>query len=282
MIINDFSREAQKGQVLLIIILVMVVSLTVGLSVVTRSITNLRVSTEEENSQRAFYAAEAGVERALKTTATGAVVSSPGQTLPDNFSKIESVNIQETSSQRVLLDKLALKDEASSLWLVDDPQNPPPNGWGGTLIFYWGKTTPAETCSSDEASNTMAAIEIIVITRPGNPIAQHYVYDPCSNRRAGNFFGTPATGTYSGIVTGMTFRYSATLPLVSQGILVQAVPLYANTPIAVSASGDALPVQERRIESIGSSGGTQHKIIVVQGNPKFPTEFFPYLVLSPL
>src|SRR3989344_9543942 len=56
----------QAGQILLIVILVIVISSTVGLSLVSRSITSLRTSTEEAESQEALAAAEAGGERALQ------------------------------------------------------------------------------------------------------------------------------------------------------------------------------------------------------------------------
>ena len=59
--------EKQKGQVLLIVVLVMIVALTVGLSLISRSITNLRTSTEEAESQKALAAAEAGIEQALES-----------------------------------------------------------------------------------------------------------------------------------------------------------------------------------------------------------------------
>src|SRR3989344_2066165 len=62
----DKHWERQKGQVLLIVVLVMIVALTVGLSLISRSVTNLRTSTEEAESQKALAAAEAGVEQALK------------------------------------------------------------------------------------------------------------------------------------------------------------------------------------------------------------------------
>ncbi len=279
------TRTAEQGQVLLIIILVMVVSLTVGLSVATRSITNLRVSSEEENSQRAFYAAEVGVERALKTK----IVIAPNQsvsiasneTLPDKFSKIENVTLRDNSVREVLLDKLALKDEIATLWLVDYG-NPNPSGWPGTgvgrLTFYWGKRN--ETCAHAEASNTQPAIEVVVIKKLATPEATHYVYDPCIDRRTYNLFSAPSSTTPI-TIQEVEFAYRATLPNMSEGVLVRVVPLYGSTPIAVSATRD-LPVQGRRIESVGSSGGTKHKIVVMQGNPKFPTEFFPYLILSPL
>ena len=52
----------QKGQILLLVVLVMTIALTIGLSLATRTITDIRTTTEEENSQRAFSAAEAGIE----------------------------------------------------------------------------------------------------------------------------------------------------------------------------------------------------------------------------
>src|SRR5579885_3559975 len=61
------QRTPQDGQAFLIVVLVMVIALTVGLSIASRTITNLRVSTEEENSQKAFSAAESGIEQALKS-----------------------------------------------------------------------------------------------------------------------------------------------------------------------------------------------------------------------
>jgi len=54
-----------EGQALLIVLLSMSVILSVVLSVVSRSITDISVSTYEEEALRAFSAAEAGIEKAL-------------------------------------------------------------------------------------------------------------------------------------------------------------------------------------------------------------------------
>ncbi|MFH0863897.1 MAG: PilX N-terminal domain-containing pilus assembly protein, partial [Candidatus Gottesmanbacteria bacterium] len=56
----------QNGQILLIVLLVMVVGLTMGLSLATRSATDVKISSQLEHSSRAFAAAEAGIEAALK------------------------------------------------------------------------------------------------------------------------------------------------------------------------------------------------------------------------
>jgi len=57
--------KKNSGQITLIALLVMVVLLTIGLAVVSRSVTDIRISKETEESARAFSAAEAGIEEAL-------------------------------------------------------------------------------------------------------------------------------------------------------------------------------------------------------------------------
>ena len=60
----------QSGQILILVLLIVVVSLAVGLSVASRNLTNLRISTQTQESQRAFSAAEGGVEDVLSRLTT--------------------------------------------------------------------------------------------------------------------------------------------------------------------------------------------------------------------
>ncbi|MBU0619066.1 hypothetical protein KKD62_02400 [Patescibacteria group bacterium] len=59
-------KNREKGQVLLIVLLVTVVALTLGLGAISQSITDIKISEEEEESARAFNLAEAGIEEALR------------------------------------------------------------------------------------------------------------------------------------------------------------------------------------------------------------------------
>jgi len=61
------KERNNSGQALLIILLIMAVALTIGLSVVSRSVTDIRISQEQEESARVFSAAEAGLESLLAT-----------------------------------------------------------------------------------------------------------------------------------------------------------------------------------------------------------------------
>jgi hypothetical protein len=56
--------RAQKGQVALIVMLVMAVGLTVGLSAAQRATTSVSVSQTEKQGSKAYSAAEAGIEMA--------------------------------------------------------------------------------------------------------------------------------------------------------------------------------------------------------------------------
>src|SRR5581483_10727096 len=56
-----------SGQALLIVLLGMAVVLTITLSILSTSVTDVKITSTEESALRAFSAAEAGVERALIT-----------------------------------------------------------------------------------------------------------------------------------------------------------------------------------------------------------------------
>lgn len=58
--------KKRNGQVLIVILLAMVISVTIALSVASRSITNIRTATHSEEAQVAYGAAEAGIEQVLK------------------------------------------------------------------------------------------------------------------------------------------------------------------------------------------------------------------------
>ncbi|KKR78298.1 MAG: hypothetical protein UU23_C0001G0062 [Candidatus Curtissbacteria bacterium GW2011_GWA1_40_9] len=57
--------KRKSGQILVLVLLVVVVALAVGLSAASRNLVNLKSSTQAEQSQRAFTAAEGGVEDVL-------------------------------------------------------------------------------------------------------------------------------------------------------------------------------------------------------------------------
>lgn len=243
----------------------MVVSLTVGLSVASRSIVNLRTSIEEENSQRAFSAAEAGVEKAI-ATGTGITAA---QDLGNN-AFIKEVSVGEVSGTEFILNagNMVEKDQGIDLGLSQDYPGYETSQNISNLIIFWG--SQGDTCPNS------AAIELIVLSGSTNsPQSTRYVYDPCSR---GNNFSSPQTGSY--IVSGKTFRYRALVGNISNGLIARVIPLYTNTQLGISAD-TALPLQGKVIQSTGESGGTERKITYFKGNPQLPIEFFQYILFSP-
>lgn len=283
----DFSQlKDQSGQTLLIVVLVMVVSLTVGLSVVLRSITNVRIAAEEENSQRAFSAAEAGIEQALKT---GANISN--QTL-DNNAVIKEVTIQQLSGDQFLVNSgnSIEKNDGVDIWLVEHNEDGTldySSGWqelsaNSNLTLYWGN-------SNDGCVN--AALEVVVISgTQASPVSTRYAWDACAARRGQNSFDAPDTGFYSLGGKNFYYREEITISSASKGILVRINPLYAKTILAVKgcnenstpphASCNTLPTQGKIVESVGSVNETVRKVNFFQGYPKVPAEFFPHTLFS--
>src|SRR5258708_19174487 len=80
----------QSGQIGIIIILIMVVLLTVGLSLAARSSREVTLSTQEAESTRTFNAAEAGVEQAMSGgfAFTGDVLPSTAANVPGANSQV--------------------------------------------------------------------------------------------------------------------------------------------------------------------------------------------------
>jgi hypothetical protein len=263
----------QAGQTMLIVVLAIVIALTVGLSVASRSITNLKTTTEEVNSQKALSAAEAGIEKALQKLTT---TSSPITGTFDVGKSTFSTTVNSLSGVSMILSggNLIEKDQGIDLWLVDHNQDGTPNyasPWSGTIAVYWGQSE--DECVGND-SNTMAALEIVVISgNQASPSIKRYAVDPCQNRTDVNKFDLAEAGT---AVSGKTFPYGRTNIQIVNGLVARVVPLYARTPVAVVVTaGQGLPSQGSVINSIGKSGSTERKVTVFQGYPSLPAEYFP-------
>lgn len=270
---RKMSLNNQKGQVLLIVVLIMVVALTVGLSVVSRTITSLRTSTEQVNSQKALSAAEAGVEQQLLNTN----VSIGNKTIGTTSYNTTIASVSGTSPFLLNGGNLVQKDDGAYIWITPFSSNPAnlwQNPWNGTLTIYWGSTS--DICSQNPATNTAAALEVTVIYNSrANPLVSRYALDSCSR---GNGFSVVSPSLAP--EAGRNFDYQYSIPI-TNGLLVRVTVLYASTYLAAYGGGNALPSQGSVVSSLGTSDNSQRKISVFQGYPEIPSELFPYSVFSP-
>lgn len=287
----------QKGQLILILILVMTVALSIGLSIVQRSLVDISISSKVEQSSRAFSAAEAGIEKALRGDTTL-------QTFSENNSRVIALEdsgllpAQASSpNQQAAIEFTPLaKEDVAQVWLADlnSSSNPPTAVYAQpTLNIYWGNS-----------STDKAAIEVTLIYYNGSLYTSRkwYLDNPSATRNPANGFDNSATsiscaGTY--IIGVTTYQCRKTLgdnngtgngplPATSPNrlILLRMRLLYNTTsqPFAIQATGTcgaacSLPPQARRILSTGAAGETQRKIQLLQLQKVVPT-YFDYVIFS--
>ncbi len=255
------SQDEQAGQILLIVVLATVISLTVGLSAVSRTITNTKVSTEEANSQKALSAAEAGIEKLLSTT---------------NVAETGTLSNRSTfsaNSDPINEDEFALnagaditQDEGADVWLSDENFSGGSSRWSGNLRIGW---------MGGDCGGSEPAIEVTVLSgNRTNPTMERYVYDYCATQRA-NSFDSPGGGI---TIAGLSYNRSANIS-VTNGYIARIIPIYASTKIG--ARGPGLPTQGYVISSVGKSDNAKRQIKVFRGFPSIPIEFFPYNLFVP-
>ncbi len=104
----------QSGQIALIGLLVLMVATTIGLSLIARSTTDVSVTRNVEESNRAFSAAEAGIEEGLKTGTGGNVTIDPTLGVKYNV----AVNTVGGGDQPFAFPQPTLKEDTETLWLV--------------------------------------------------------------------------------------------------------------------------------------------------------------------
>ncbi|MGH7204155.1 MAG: hypothetical protein ACREHC_06955 [Candidatus Levyibacteriota bacterium] len=253
----------------------MVTALTIGLSVAARTITNTRTSQEAANSEKAFSAAEAGIEQSLTNSNNVSGAFSNNTSYKTTVTTISGTEFSLNNSSSIF------KDDTTDVWLSTYPGYT--NPWSGNITFYWGQ--PTDTCTNAETTGTLAALELVVLSgTKANPQITRYAVDPCSQRSLGNKFEfVPASGA---TVDGRTYNYKKTIT-VNSGLFIRVIPLYGSTLMGVKgcdgagANCSALPSQGTLITSVGTADTTQRKLISYRHYPKLPVEIFPYSFFAP-
>lgn len=281
--------KRESGQALLLVLLSMAVVLTIVLSVLSRTVTDIAVTTREEEALRAFSAAEAGVEQAL---IVGADI---GTTTIGDAAFSADVSGFAAGSQEFANPVALASGESLIFWfvahdadgnLVCDASNPCFTGsqfrvcWGKPGTPSGGATTPAIEISTFYATTPgdMGTARIARLTA-----------DPNATRRSSNNFsandaGTCTTGNESFAFQKMVNLSSLGVPAgsygVQNGLQFAKIRLLYNTDVAheaginVNFAGNTLlPSQGLRIESTGVSGEANRKIDVFQGFGEPPPVF---------
>ena len=256
--------KRSSGQAVLLVLLGMAVVLTVVISIASRSVTDVSITTTEEESSKAFSAAEAGIENFLSSGATTGNLSEAGASFNVQSSEVGSgtaVDFAQMGSYK--------NGEVATLWFVshkdDDPTkmtcttNKPCFG-GSSFTLCWG--------SPDEKP----ALEVIVYYGTRNQVfdgdfssvkVKRYAFDPDESRRSVNGFSE----VFTNCSFSASYRYSASIDNLPSELLFARIRfIYNSTPqsFAVSSnSASQFPAQGRLVSSLGTSGQSSRRVEVV-------------------
>ncbi|MFH0749858.1 MAG: hypothetical protein V1917_03015 [Candidatus Gottesmanbacteria bacterium] len=268
------KKYAVRGQVLLITVLVLSIAVTIALSLIGRSVADISMSRNLEESARAFSAAEAGLEAALQGTLTDA--QEGFVPYADRVSYQSSSTIIGGTTGAYTLPSTS-PGLVGSVWLVghtiDNAIDEAQYYTGTSLDICW--TPPG-------AGQPIPAIEVVLYYKSGGLyLVERGAYDPDITRRSENAFSSVSEINGScGTVTNV-YKQSIVLP---GGIplLVRIRPFYGSTTVTVAPVGTdiLLPRQGVEITSTGKTdGGVTRKIVVKRQYP-WPASIFDYSVYS--
>lgn len=276
-----------SGQALLIVLLVMAVVLTIALSVVSRSVTDISISKKEDDASRAFSAAEAGIERTLTS---GVAVADQLQSSGGKFTT--SIQALASGGKDFVIPLYLSSGETAPVWLV--AHNPSGDLECSSNQCYTGQEIKVcwGLAGSEDNINAMTpALELAIIYTTGDSYSTARVargaYDP-NNTRGNNF---DSSGIASGCsISGTNFAFSKTLNLTNLSVtqrsnanqtrgpqMIRARLIY-NTdkahPVGIQLTDSGtLPRQGSKIESTGTAQSATRKIQVYQLYPDLPPVF---------
>ena len=251
---NQHAHES--GQAGLIILLLTVAVLTVGISVASRTTTDVKLSRQEEESNRVFNAAESQIEDLLSQDLgalppASSAPAPPGETVATNYT-IEELRVLETQ----------LFEGGTAQVDVTGATGANP------LIIRWSR----ENCAQDAAS-------LLVMTFSRDPVSglitsRNNGYRICD--RSDNFTSVTSPATVA------PYQAQVSHPIQANDVFVRIKTLYNDTHVRVEGGGGwILPVQYYKVRSVAQneSGNETRAIEVNRTKPSAPS-IFDFVIFS--
>lgn len=255
--------SAQRGQVGLAIILVMVVVSTIGLSVATRSTQEVTSSRQGFEASRTFEAAESAIERILSSEDTTLTFS--GDSANYEFNDIEelaNVNVEVSK-------KYTFTDEVPAGTPVEIDVSTSTDG--DVVVLEWAE-------SRDCADNPASLIIKTINNNSGTLVARYDAIAPCDHGDNFTLIDT-SLPQYQG--EDYEIAYEHTLLNGDQSLRI--IPVYATTPLQVAGQGWQLPAQQFQIQSTGENtaeDGRETQTIQVTRSQPFAPSILDYALVS--
>ncbi len=255
------SKNKQQGQVLLIVILISTVLLTVGLSMLNLTRDDTKLSELEEESKRAFAAAEAGIDAAIHLT-PGASVNISNLGLGSDIGGSAIIN---TTTSNTFTTSTIQKDGQYTFYLTGFNPNT------GQLIennftdsIRISRALPAGSyCGTSEEF----AVELTFINGDGTIVARRLI-DEC------DLIAGQANEEVDFGVAINTNSFSNDPHLMFTRIIAPNAT-FTGASLVIYNLNQNWPIQGKTITSTAQTGaGVAKKVQLFQSYPQIPAEFF--------
>ena len=236
------NKQNQKGQIAIIVLLASAVLLTLGLSSSRKTITNIKVDTDEELLKEAFNAAESGINNYLLNSNNRTYDSGDG-----NSAVVSSTNIG--SGTTLSSEGKVVANTPQLFWLVNHEDD-------GTIgNTYYSSATA--NLAVDTSYNGALKVDYYYI--------ESGVYKV---RRLGCNYG-------SNVVDGFDSNTAicSSLTLSGSPILVVVTPLGSSTSLTISGSSP-FPIQGQELTAVGTAGDGITTQIKTRNVYQLPPFFF--------
>jgi len=250
------KKVLKQGQAALIVLLIVFVALGFGLSIISQSTTDVKISQQEEEASRAFNAAEAGIEEALKDITIGSFPL----TVDDD------IEVNYTVTDQTYLEGVYEENESAEVTL---------GGVNNTLTINWVDSSSNDenpnncTGVSAESGQTAASLLITVIDN-ANQISRVGL-NACSLSGDNGMTDISATGG--------DYLRSYGLDVTANDVKVRIRPIYNRVSLRVSGS-TPLPVQTHLIDSTAQTLTQESKAIQVSRTEPATPSIFDYVLFS--
>ena len=296
------SNENSKGQGLIIVALVIFVLLLIILRAIADTLTDVSVSTGEEQSTRAFSAAQAGVEKAFFLGSGAGTFESD---LGNNARYVATVTTVGEGQTQYNFPYGLVDGESSTLWFVSHDGND--LSCDGLPCFYDDSNSndlSLRVCFGEQGVSVTPAVEVAIYydsSAPSGVSSDNFsgvnvlreAFDPDER---GNFSDAPTGGVLCANVAGeddkdYVYRTSdidldalvgSTCAQVEGCLLTARIRVLYNdateVPVGVIVTGNTLPAQANKVDSVGIVGGatgdtTRRRLEAYQYFPELPPIF---------
>jgi hypothetical protein len=265
---NLHNGVMKRGQALAVVLLVMAVGITVALGAVTRSVTEVNVSSVQEEAARALEAAEVGVEMLVARD----TVNNISGNLADSSAGYSAVAVEigERRSYKLPYD---LSDGDMGTFVMRD-------------MLAVGPPEIFDICWGYPGSDPVPAIEVVLYFKdrsgPDSTMkVSRVVLDPGIRIDGAVTSGILQSQDCDGTVFAYQYHFdSGTLGIFSRTdhtpLLVRVKMLYNGSnpqPVLLDGVNRMLPNQGLVVTSVGTAGDAVQKISASASDPDYPPMF---------